>query len=457
MRRDAWDAFERSRRQFLLRGASFALAGFLAAKARASEDPVAAATAALWRGCAEAAKRGAAHRLGEGVVTIYSVELPEGAILVGAPGKSTLRNAQGRPAILGRNVAKLEISSIIFDGGGVRPVNPSLGLLHFDGVAAFKLHGVTVRDAGGIGISNFRSGGEILGGAFERIGDAGYHSLDGLGVKIGADGDGNRIAGCGNAGVRIFTSRDWTHDGSLVRGNRISDIGAVGGGTGQNGNGVNIFRAGGVEVNDNVIERCAFSAIRDNGGLDFVARRNICSHLGERAFYAEFDFRNATFEDNRIDGAAAGVSLTNFDRERNVGRGGRVAGNRISGLVDAAPDPEWVANPIGNGARVGIEAEGDVEVVGNTVIGPARIGIACGFGAALRNVICEDNEIRGADYGIAFASAPPAGPARIAGNRIVDAKRARIVATKFGAVASGDLFGLESPYAPVTLGRNFTD
>jgi hypothetical protein len=126
-------------------------------------------------------------------------------------------------------------------------------------------------------------------------------------------------------------------------------------------------------------------------------------------------------------------------------------------LLDEAPDAEWTANPIGNGARVGIEAEGDVEVRGNAVIGPARTGIVCGFGAALRNVACEDNQIKGADYGIAFASVPPAGPARISGNHISDAGRARIVAMKFGDVASGDLFGLESPYAPVTLGRNYAD
>ncbi len=57
---------------------------------------------------------------------------------------------------------------------------------------------------------------------------------------------------------------DKGEDGSIVTGNRIARIGANDGGTGQNGNGINIFRAGDVLVSDNQIADCAFTAVRAN-------------------------------------------------------------------------------------------------------------------------------------------------------------------------------------------------
>jgi uncharacterized secreted repeat protein (TIGR03808 family) len=450
--------FEWTRRIFLANGVSLAAASLGCLKALAGSDPVAARTLALWRGCRDAAKTGAAFELGEGEFSIYPLYLPEGARLVGQRGKTVLHSSDGRPILVGRKLRSAHIEAIAFRGGNAVASNPSLGLVHFEDVEGFQLHGVEVADFSGIGVSNLRSGGEIFGCTIRGVGDAGYHSLDGRGVAFGRDGDGNRIADCGNAGVRVWTSQAWVQEGSTIRNNDISDIRSAGGGTGQNGNGVNVFRAAGVTIEDNRIARCAFSAVRNNGGKDFVAARNRCSNLGERAMYAEFDFKNAVFENNTISFAAAGISLTNFDAERNVGCGGRAVGNRIVQLQDLAPDDDWRANPGANAAKVGIEAEGDVLVAGNRIVGPARIGIQCGFGQALRSVVCRENVIEAADYGVAFTSLAPLNPPTdISDNHLLGSRKARIAATRYQEILPGDLFGATSAYPSVHIGRNYDD
>jgi uncharacterized secreted repeat protein (TIGR03808 family) len=449
--------FSLARRRFLTGGAGLFASALLAAEALAGRDPVAGATAAFLRGCLDSSIRGEPFKLPAGAVTIYSSRLLDGARLVGTPGKTIIRNMQGQPAVFAENIDQVSIEGVIFDGGGVKPADPARGLLHFDTVGKFRLHGVTVRHAGGIGVSNRNSGGEVFGCAIRDIGDCGYFSLDSQGVVFGAPGDGNEVSDCGNNGVMIWTTRPWRHDGSRVENNRIARIAAASGGTGPYGNGVGAFRAADVRVRGNRIDRCAFSAVRFNSTKDVAAIDNVCADMGERAMYAEFDFRNADFIGNRITRAGGGIALANFDFTRNIGCGGSAVGNQISNLLDLAPYPQWTQDPVGSGAMVGIEAEGDIKVTGNTVVGPARIGVQCGYGAALRNLHCEGNLVRDSHYGVAFASHPPCGPATIVGNRLIDCKTARIVAMRFSEIVSGDLFGKASPHPRVTLGENFPD
>ena len=65
----------------------------------------------------------------------------------------------------------------------------------------------------------------------------------------------------------ILVSRDAeSEDGSIVTGNRVSKVRADSGGTGQNGNGINLDKANGVIVADNVLSHedtlGAYSAAR---------------------------------------------------------------------------------------------------------------------------------------------------------------------------------------------------
>src|SRR5690606_25018125 len=103
------------------------------------------------------------------------------------------------------------------------------------------------------------------------------------------------------------------HDGSVVSGNTIERINWTAGGNGQNGNGVNVFRADDVIVADNVISDCAFTAVRVNAGRNTQVRGNTCLNSGEVAIFSEFGFSGSLIADNIIDGAATGIDITNLD------------------------------------------------------------------------------------------------------------------------------------------------
>src|SRR4029453_16617687 len=106
---------------------------------------------------------------------------------------------------------------------------------------------LSIASARGAAIRLERCGGRVERNLIADV-DVGVFSLDSTGLQILA----NVIEGCANNGVQVWRSRKGD-DGTLVAANRIGRIAAKSGGSGQNGNGVNIFRAGGVIVSDNVI------------------------------------------------------------------------------------------------------------------------------------------------------------------------------------------------------------
>ena len=124
----------------------------------------------------------------------------------------------------------------------------------------------------------------------------------------------------------------------MIVDNRIEGVMNKAGGSGQWGNAINVFRADNVIVRGNRIRNAAFTAVRGNAASNLQIVGNTCSGLGEVALYAEFGFEGAVIANNIVDGAALGVSVTNFDK------GGRLAvvqGNLIRNLTQpsAAPAP----------------------------------------------------------------------------------------------------------------------
>src|SRR5262249_56002413 len=75
--------------------------------------------------------------------------------------------------------------------------------------------------------------GSTIGGAE----DGAIFSLDARGLRLA----GNTIRAAGNNGILVWRSASGD-DGTLVLDNRITDIAARAGGSGQNGNAVNVFR-----------------------------------------------------------------------------------------------------------------------------------------------------------------------------------------------------------------------
>jgi uncharacterized secreted repeat protein (TIGR03808 family) len=190
-----------------------------------------------------------------------------------------------------------------------------------------------------------------------------------------------------------------------------------------------LFRAGSIIVQGNRISDCAFSAIRANAASNVQMIGNSCERLGEVALYAEFGFQGAIIANNIVDGAAAGISITNF-RDH----GGRLAlaqGNIIRNLAFKSDSTDR------RGFGIAIEADG---VVANNVIEDApAIGIAIGWGASLRNVAATGNIIRKAGIGIGISVTRDAGYGYITNNMISETENGAIRAMDHDKALGPDL------------------
>jgi uncharacterized secreted repeat protein (TIGR03808 family) len=262
-------------------------------------------------------------------------------------------------------------------------------------------------------------GGMVSNCAIASAADVAIHALDSSGLTIA----GNVIRASGNAGIQVWRSAPGD-DGTLVMDNRIEDTRADAGGTGQNGNAINVFRAANVMVRGNRISKAAFSAIRGNSASNIQISNNSCTQLGEVAIYAEFAFEGAVIANNTVDGAGTGISVTNFDQ------GGRLAvvqGNLVRNLNSDT------------GAGIGIAVEADTAVTGNVVENAPVTGIALGHGQYLRDVVVSGNIVRTAGIGISASVAPGAGSALIADNLIADTRHGAIVGFAWQKAVTGDL------------------
>ena len=253
----------------------------------------------------------------------------------------------------------------------------------------------------------------------------------------------NQISKCGNGGILIWRDASGP-DGSIVTGNRLSHILARSGGDGQNGNGINVFRADHVVVSDNVIDDCAFSAIRANSASDCAIRGNTCTNLGEVAIYSEFGFSGAVISGNIVDGAATGVSITNLDQ------GGHLAtcsGNIIRNIGKEPPSGAA-------GSSFGIYVEADTAVTGNTISSVAGAAIGAGYGPFLRNVLIADNVITNVDTAVGISVVNGIGAVRIAGNLISGVRHDVFTGAEWEKVVSTDLLADGGRFPTVTIEGN---
>ena len=97
-----------------------------------------------------------------------------------------------------------------------------------------------------------QSSGRIANCTFGNIATVALLSEDADGLEISS----NHVHDCGDNGIQVWRSQKG-EDGTIVSGNRIERIAARSGGSGQYGNGINVFRAGSVLVTQNRISDCA--------------------------------------------------------------------------------------------------------------------------------------------------------------------------------------------------------
>jgi uncharacterized secreted repeat protein (TIGR03808 family) len=256
---------------------------------------------------------------------------------------------------------------------------------------------------------------------------------------------GNTVEDCGDTGILVARDAEG-EDGTLVTENRISRIRADSGGTGQNGNGINLDKANGVIVAGNRVDDCAFSAIRCFSSDSISVTGNTCSRSGEMALYVEFAFEGAIVSNNLIDGGNGGISFANF--MDHGGRLGVCSGNIVRNIRGGP------AYPDGNlQIGAGVAAEADVAITGN-VIEDAIWGLQLGWGPYLRDVTANGNVIRRTTIGVAASVVEGAGAALVADNLISDAAQGAILGMRWDQIATGELIDGEALPANLTLFGN---
>jgi uncharacterized secreted repeat protein (TIGR03808 family) len=382
-------------------------------------------SATLQRAIDRAAAARTVLRLAPGFYRAGALQLPPFSAITGVPGATRILMAGGPSMLAATGSDHVRLSGLVLDGNNI-PLPARHGLLHFAQARALRVADCEIVNAGRNGMTLEAIEGEVSGNSVSAA-DAAIFSLDARGLRIA----GNTIRGAGNGGILVWRSTAGD-DGTLVVDNRIEDILNRAGGSGEYGNAINVFRAGNVIVRGNRIRNAAFSAIRGNSASNLQIVGNTCIGLGEVALYAEFGFEGALIANNIVDGAAIGVSVTNFN---DGGRLAVVQGNLIRNLTNRRPpgtDPN-------DSAGIGIGVEADTAVTGNVVENAPNIGIAAGWGPYLRDVSVTANVIRGADYGISVSVAPGAGAAVIADNLISEVRRGAIVGMEFKNAVTGDL------------------
>lgn len=363
----------------------------------------------------EAARKGAAVALPAGRINLLGLDLPDGTILTGVPGRTALALSGLGPLLSARMARKITLEGLILDGGAGF-IDKGKGLLDFADVVELSIRGCVIRGSTAHGVNLTRCGGVFAQNRIERAADAGYHAQDGLGMEI----DGNHVSQCGDNGLVLWSTLAGRYDGARLRNNIVEDIHNRSGGNGPYGNGVLVWGAGSVRIERSIIRRCAYSAVRNNAGHFVEVIGNDCRDFGEKAMYAEYGARNSTFRDNRIENAGAGIAVANADRGTD---GALVAGNVIVGMRPSRPDPDFGPDMLW---LTGILVEKNAVVSGNRIAGPGWIGVA--LGGWRENLRAEDNEISGVDYGVVFATGESVGDATVARNRI-RARKAAVIAS----------------------------
>jgi uncharacterized secreted repeat protein (TIGR03808 family) len=387
-----------------------------------------------------AAARGVLQ-LAPGSYRAGGLKLPPYTAITGVAGATRIVVSSSSNLMTAVGGSHICISSLILDGDN-SPLPEQRGLIHIAQGRGVRVADCEIINAGGNGITLQGVEGAVTGNTLS-VADAAIFSLDAQALTI----SGNHVHGAGNNGILVWRSAPG-EDGTLVVDNRIENIANKSGGSGQYGNAINVFRADNVIVRGNRIRKAAFSAVRGNAASNLQIVSNTCTGLGEVALYAEFAFEGAVIANNIVDGAAIGVSVTNFN---DGGRLAVVQGNLIRNLVDHRPtgtDPN-------DDAGIGIGVEADTLVSGNVIENAPHAGIAAGSGRYLRDIAINGNLVRGADYGITVSVAPGAGTSLIANNLISGARRGAIVGMAGKKPVTGDLAEEDATrYAQLTINGN---
>jgi len=356
-----------------------------------------------------------------------NIALPKRTRLMGVPGASRLIHNGGGHFLMSENATHLELSGLVIDGANRAIEAYAEAALRISNASHAVIDNCQIVGSAEAGIYIDRSAGRIERSRVSGAGGGcGIYALESRGLTI----SGNDVGDCANGGILVHR---WQagEDATMVIGNRVSRIGALNGGTGQWGNGINVFRAHSVTIANNQVSDCAFSAIRSNAGNIVQITANQCLRSGECAIYSEFEFTGALISGNVIDGGARGISIANF---MSGGRMAVCSGNLIRNIGTTAPY-EDKDHQFGTG----ISVEADTTVTGNVIENAERVGLQLGWGPYLRDVVATSNVIRGSETGVIVSVVEGAGSAVISDNIIAGATKGAIVGGRWHDAVTGDM------------------
>ncbi|WP_298818431.1 TIGR03808 family TAT-translocated repetitive protein [uncultured Roseibium sp.] len=388
-----------------------------------------------------AVERGRALFLPAGTYPVANLRLPSGTLIVGVPGRTRLvYQGGGGQLVRAEGVTNIGLTGITFDGANRSIGDFTEGLLHFIGVRNLVIDNCEIAGSAKMGAVLDRCSGRVENCRISGAAEAGLRSNEAAGLAI----TGNTVTDCANGGIWVHRWREG-EDGTIVSGNRVERISARYGGTGQFGNGINVFRAHGVMIANNRVADCAFSAIRSNTGSNVQIIGNSCLRSGETAIYSEFGFQGAVISNNIVDGGTTGISIANF---MDGGRMAVCSGNLIRNISETGPYPPEVA-----GFGIGIAAEADTALTGNIIEGAPKFGMMLGWGPYMRNVTASQNVLRECGTGIAVTVVDGAGPAVITGNIVQGSKNGGINGFRWLERATGELNN-HSEFSNLTVNGN---
>ncbi len=373
----------------------------------------------------EAARRNAPLFLSPGRYRISNVVIPEGMRLVGVPGATHLVAAAPGPMLLARRTRRASLSGLVLDGLSIRSPDRT-GLLTAEDVAEIAVDDCLFSNAGANGLTLTRTGGRIDACRILGSRDHGLFSLDSRGLMI----ERNVLEDIGNNAIALWRTTPGD-DNSRISGNRISRVRSDAGGDGPNGNGVVLFRAGGVIVQSNSFRDCALTFIRNNSGASVQMLGNNGKRCGEVAYYSEFAFEGAVMTSNIAEDCAQGFNITNLDH------GGRLAvcANNLVRRATKGLAPKG-KELIGG---FGIHVEAEAAVTGNVIEDASDAGISLGWSWGMRNLLATGNMIRNCGVGIGVSLVPQERNVVIANNVISGARNGAVVGTEYGKPVTGDL------------------
>lgn len=401
------------------------------------DDQSSAMQEALLRAAAE----GRPLFLASGSYYVQNLQVPSNVVVTGIPGGTILAAAGDAPVIRIAGSAHVSFTGVTFTRGNGGPSGADRGLVEIEASDHIGLSNCSFVGGAANGVAVRDARADIEDCDFTGHALAAIFSVDGRGLNIAS----NRVDKCGNGGFLIWGSQP-RHDGSVISGNSITGIGNTNGGNGQNGNGINVFRCNDVIVANNQIADCAFTAVRLNSTSNVAVTGNVCRNSGEVAIFSEFAFTGSVISNNIVDGAAAGISITNLDS------GGRLAvcsGNIVRNIrarSEVNPDTK----------PFGIYAEAETSISGNSIDNVPGIGIMAGYGAFLRDVIIADNVLYATNTGIAVSVVqnPSPGPVTITGNIVNAPLDHAIVGMEWDKVVTEDLVKDAAKYPHVTVADN---